>query len=107
VPSDAAEVWVQYLERDLAVVLEVFGQVDRTLPATPELAYEAVAVAEPLREPCRDLAHDGPGDGRSNMAGARGSRQNSCWRIDSTAGKLERDRSIAVACATAAVRWRT
>ncbi|HET8625532.1 MAG TPA: hypothetical protein VFM14_18370 [Gemmatimonadales bacterium] len=45
------EVRVQDLHRDFAVVLQVLGEVDRSHAAGPQLAHEAVAVAEWPHEP--------------------------------------------------------
>ena len=55
---------VQHLDRDLAVVLQILGQVDRSHASAAQLTHEAVAVAEGVREPCGDFAHDGPGGNR-------------------------------------------
>ncbi len=45
---------LQHLDRDLAVVLEVLGQVHRGHAAGPELALDAVAVGEGGGEPIGD-----------------------------------------------------
>ena len=44
--EDGGELGVQHLERDLAVVLEVVGEVHRRHAARAELALDAVAVGE-------------------------------------------------------------
>ena len=45
------EVGAQHLDRHLAVVLEVFGEIDHRHPALAELALDAVAVGERGGEP--------------------------------------------------------
>ena len=53
-----------HVDRDLAVMLHILGKVDRAHTSAAQLTHEAVAVAEGVREPCRDFAHDGPGGNR-------------------------------------------
>ena len=45
----------QNLERDLAVVLDVLGEIDRGHPALPELALDGVAVGEGLAKGVEDV----------------------------------------------------
>ena len=52
------ELGAEHLEGDLAVVLEVVGQVDRGHAAAPELALEHVAVAEGVGEKRVDCGHN-------------------------------------------------
>ena len=47
----------QDLERDLAVVLEVAGEVDGGHPALPELALDGVAVGEGVLQPYQLIDH--------------------------------------------------
>src|SRR5258708_32547986 len=60
-----AQLGPQHLERDLALVLEVLGEVDRRHAARAELALDAVAVAQSGRETCgighQGLTRCGPG----------------------------------------------
>ena len=51
------ELGLQDLDRDLAVVLEVLGQVDRGHPALAELALDPVAVGEGRGEASRNWRH--------------------------------------------------
>ena len=55
--QDGGQLRPQHLERDLAVVAEVVGQVDRRHPALPELALEAVAVGKSGRQMSEVLGH--------------------------------------------------
>ena len=58
-PSEAAELGVEHLERDRAVVLEVARQEDRRHPAAAELALERVVGAEPGLELGAEVGHHG------------------------------------------------
>ena len=49
--KDGSELGLEHLERDLALVLEVEGQVDRRHPARAELALDGVPVGERRGEP--------------------------------------------------------
>ncbi len=47
----------QHLDRDLAIVLEVVGEIDRGHPALADLALDAIAAGEGLLESGRRLGH--------------------------------------------------
>jgi hypothetical protein len=49
----------EHLERDLPLVLEVSGEVDRGHAAAPELALERVAAGEGRREALQGVGHTG------------------------------------------------
>ena len=51
------EFGLEDLDRDLAVVLEVLGEVDRRHAAGAELALDAVAVGQSSGEPGRGIGH--------------------------------------------------
>ena len=53
------ELGAQELERDLAVVPEILGQVDRRHPAGADLAFDPVAVGKRYLEPAQQLGHVG------------------------------------------------
>ena len=56
-PMTARELRVEDLDRDLAAVLQVLGEVDGGHAALAELALEAVAVGQGGREPGFSAAH--------------------------------------------------
>ena len=55
--DDGGELRAQNLERDLAVVPEVLGQVHRRHPACADLAFDPVTVGERRLEPVEQLWH--------------------------------------------------
>ncbi len=55
--DDGAELGVEDLDRDLAAVLQVLGEVDGGHAALAELALEAVAVRQCYLEPIEQLGH--------------------------------------------------
>ena len=55
--EDRPELGAEHLERDLAVVLEVPGQVDRGHAASPELPLDPIAIAEHGGEAVRCGGH--------------------------------------------------
>ena len=61
---DGGQLGLEHLERDLPLVPEVFGQVDRGHAALAELALDAVAALEG-----RVQAGDGIGHGRPSEPG--------------------------------------
>ena len=46
------EFLAQHLQRDLAVVLQVLGEIDRGHPARTQLPLDRVAVSERVLQPC-------------------------------------------------------
>ena len=55
-----AEVGLEDLEGDRAVVLEVMGEIDQRHPAPAELALQPVAVRQPRAKRGRKLRHAPP-----------------------------------------------
>ena len=55
--DDGGELGPQHLDRDLAVVLEVVGEVDRGHAALAQLALKAVAVGEGGGEAGENVGH--------------------------------------------------
>ena len=58
-PDDRSQLRLQHLERDLALVLQVVGQVDRGHPALAELALDAIAALEGRVQAGDGIAHFG------------------------------------------------
>src|SRR5690348_4606603 len=52
-----AELWFQYLERHLAVMAKVFGDVHCRHPARADLALEAVTIGQRGAQPFLDRGH--------------------------------------------------
>ena len=59
-PSAAAELGAEHLDRDLAVVLEVLGEVDRGHAAPAELALDPVAVRQAAFKLLAQVSHSKP-----------------------------------------------
>ena len=57
-PSAAPRLGLQHLERHLALVLEILGQVDGGHAALPKLALDAITIDQCRREPIGCRAHD-------------------------------------------------
>ena len=57
-PERRGQFGAQHLDRDLAAMLEVFGEVDRRHPTRAELALERVAVGEGGLERVERRAHE-------------------------------------------------
>ena len=58
-PDRCGQRGMEHLDRDLPVMLEVFGEVDRPHAAVAELALEPVALAQSLDQLRRNRAHEG------------------------------------------------
>ena len=67
------------LDRHLAVVLQVFGEEDRGHPPAPQLALQAVAVCEVLRQ--RGEQGSGIGHGASTIRLAPAPRQRAAKNL--------------------------
>ena len=55
--DDRGELWLQHLDRDLAIVLEVVGEIDRRHAAGPKFALDAVVVGERGGEAGEGVGH--------------------------------------------------
>ncbi len=53
------KLWTEHLERDLTVVLEVVGEIDRSHPTATKLTLDGVAVGEGSLETFEEVGHCG------------------------------------------------
>jgi len=56
-PERGGDLGPQDLERDLAMVAEVLGEIDRRHPARAELALDATAISQRLLHPFEEFGH--------------------------------------------------
>ena len=61
--DDRGQLGPQHLDRDLAVVPEVLGEIDGGHPPLPDLFEESVAAGQGFRETGQGVGHDGWEDG--------------------------------------------